>query len=124
VRKRPFVYHASLECSLPVIFSQITLKSTPNATTVQQSQANSRKIQRQGSCENQRNVPSVRALSHKENEWKHWQLNDQIHRALSHMEKNLTSPGFLAIRDLADVDILITTTLIPEFTKVLKDKLG
>jgi hypothetical protein len=32
--------------------------------------------------------------------------------------------GFLAIGDLADVDILITTTPIPEFTKVLKDKSG
>ena len=40
------------------------------------------------------------------------------------MEKKLTSPGFLAVGDLADVYILITTTLIPEFTKVLKDKPG
>jgi hypothetical protein len=40
------------------------------------------------------------------------------------MEKKLTSLGILAVGDLADVDILITTTLIPEFTKVLKDKLG
>jgi hypothetical protein len=40
------------------------------------------------------------------------------------MEKNLKSPGFLAIRDLTDVDILITTAPIPEFTKVLKDKTG
>jgi DeoR/GlpR family transcriptional regulator of sugar metabolism len=32
--------------------------------------------------------------------------------------------GFFSIGDLADVDILITTTPIPEFTKVLKDKLG
>jgi DeoR/GlpR family transcriptional regulator of sugar metabolism len=30
--------------------------------------------------------------------------------------------GFFAVGDLADVDILITTTPIPEFTKVLKDK--
>ena len=32
--------------------------------------------------------------------------------------------GFFAIGDLADVDILITTTPIPEFTKVLKHKPG
>ena len=31
---------------------------------------------------------------------------------------------FFAVRDLADVDILITTALIPKFTKVLKDKLS
>jgi hypothetical protein len=40
------------------------------------------------------------------------------------MEKKLTSLGFLAVGDLADVDILITTAPIPEFTKVLKDKPG
>ena len=32
--------------------------------------------------------------------------------------------GFFSIGDLADVDILINTTPIPEFTKVLKDKSG
>ena len=40
------------------------------------------------------------------------------------MEKKLMSPGFFVVGDLADVDILITTTPIPEFTKVLKDILG
>jgi DeoR/GlpR family transcriptional regulator of sugar metabolism len=40
------------------------------------------------------------------------------------MEKKLTSSRFLAVGDLADVDILITTTPIPEFTKSLKDKPG
>jgi hypothetical protein len=40
-----------------------------------------------------------------------------------HGEKDHESE-FFAVRDLADVDILITTALIPEFTKVLKDKLG
>ena len=38
------------------------------------------------------------------------------------MEKNLTILGFLAVEDLANVDILITTVPIYEFTKVLKDK--
>jgi DeoR/GlpR family transcriptional regulator of sugar metabolism len=32
--------------------------------------------------------------------------------------------GFFSVGDLADVDILITTAPIPEFTKVLKDKPG
>ena len=32
--------------------------------------------------------------------------------------------GFFSVRDLANVDILITTTPIPKFTKVLKDKLS
>jgi len=32
--------------------------------------------------------------------------------------------GFFSIGDLSDVDILITTAPIPEFTKVLKDKPG
>jgi hypothetical protein len=40
------------------------------------------------------------------------------------MEENITSPGFFVVRDLADVDILITTASIPDFTKLLKDKLG
>jgi hypothetical protein len=40
-----------------------------------------------------------------------------------HGEKTHESRFFI-IRDLADVDILITTTPIPEFTKVLKDKSG
>jgi DeoR/GlpR family transcriptional regulator of sugar metabolism len=40
-----------------------------------------------------------------------------------HGEKSHES-GFFAIGDLADVDILITTTPIPKFTKVLKDKPG
>ena len=31
---------------------------------------------------------------------------------------------FLSIRDLANVDISITTAPIPKFTKVLNDKLG
>jgi hypothetical protein len=32
--------------------------------------------------------------------------------------------GFFSIEDLANVDILINTTSVPEFMKVLKDKLG
>jgi hypothetical protein len=40
------------------------------------------------------------------------------------MEKNIMSLGFLVIGDLDDIGILITIALIPEFTKVLKDKLG
>ena len=40
-----------------------------------------------------------------------------------HGEKSHES-RFFSVGDLADVDILITTSLIPEFTKVLKDKLG
>jgi hypothetical protein len=32
--------------------------------------------------------------------------------------------GFFSVGDLADIDILITTTPILEFTKVLKDKPG
>jgi hypothetical protein len=32
--------------------------------------------------------------------------------------------GFFSIGDLADADILINTTPIPAFTKLLKDKLG
>jgi hypothetical protein len=40
-----------------------------------------------------------------------------------HGEKTHESGSF-SIRDLVDVDILITTTSIPKFTKVLKDKQG
>jgi hypothetical protein len=40
-----------------------------------------------------------------------------------HGEKSHES-GFFSVRDLADADILITTTPIPKFTKVLKDKPG
>ena len=44
-------------------------------------------------------------------------------RITSHGEKD-HEYRFFAVGDLANVDILITTALIPEFTEVLKDKPG